>query len=83
MLLAEPGAEVSVVAGYPASGPIDPVGAGDSASAGIATAVAAGLPKAAAAAFGNLVASITVQQIGTTGTATPAQLRARSRERNP
>ena len=80
MLLAEPGAEVSVVVGYAVNGPIDPVGAGDSASAGIATAVAAGLPFAAAAAFGNLVASITVQQIGTTGTATPAQLRARSRE---
>jgi hypothetical protein len=30
-----------------------------------------------AAAFGNLVASITVQQLGTTGTATPAQVRMR------
>src|SRR5262245_56413608 len=78
MLVAEPEADVVVVApAYPVSGPVDPVGAGDSASAGIATAVAAGLPFAAAAAFGNLVASITVQQIGTTGTATPAQVRAR------
>jgi sugar/nucleoside kinase (ribokinase family) len=32
---------------------------------------------AQAAAFGNLVASITVQQIGTTGTATPQQVRDR------
>jgi rfaE bifunctional protein kinase chain/domain len=75
MLVAEPAAEVVVVPAFAVSGPIDPVGAGDSASAGIATAVAAGLPFAAAAAFGNLVASITVRQIGTTGTATPEQLR--------
>jgi hypothetical protein len=34
----------------------------------------------AAAAFGNLVASITIRQLGTTGTATPAQVRHRWRE---
>ena len=34
------------------------------------------------AAFGNLVASITIQQIGTTGTATPEQVRQRWREVN-
>ena len=33
-----------------------------------------------AASFGNLVASITVQQLGTTGTATPDQVRARWQE---
>jgi hypothetical protein len=33
-----------------------------------------------AAAFGNLIASITIQQIGVTGTATPAQVLARWRE---
>ena len=54
--------------------------AGDSTSAGITCAVAAGAPLEAAAAFGNLVASITVQQLGTTGTATPAQARARWRQ---
>src|SRR5262245_22756157 len=80
MLVAKPGADVAVVPAYPVRGPIDPVGAGDSASAGIATAVAAGLSFAAAAAFGNLVASITVQQLGTTGTATPAQVRVRWHE---
>ena len=31
-------------------------------------------------AFGNLVASITIQQIGTTGTAAPQQVRQRWRE---
>ena len=56
------------------------VGAGDSASAGIVTACIAGADARQAAAFGNLVASITVQQIGRTGTATPDQVRARHAE---
>ena len=65
------------VAGYPVAGPTDPVGAGDSTSAGIVCARAAGATPEQAAAFGCLVASITVQQIGTTGTATPEQVRQR------
>lgn len=77
ILLAEPGADVTTIPGYPVAGPIDPVGAGDSTSAGISCAVAAGATSAEAAAFGNLVASITVQQFGTTGTATPHQVRQR------
>jgi rfaE bifunctional protein kinase chain/domain len=70
-------AQVSRVPAYPVHGPIDIVGAGDSTSAGIACAVAAGASLAEAAAFGNLVASITIQQIGTTGTASPEQVRQR------
>jgi bifunctional ADP-heptose synthase (sugar kinase/adenylyltransferase) len=62
---------------YPVAGPIDVCGAGDSCSAGIACGMLAGGSPEQAAAFGNLVASITVTQIGTTGTATPAQVRAR------
>ena len=62
------------------SGPIDICGAGDSCSAGIASAMVSGLTHEQAAAFGNLVASITIQQIGVTGTATPEQVRARWRE---
>ncbi|MEO2089583.1 MAG: PfkB family carbohydrate kinase [Gemmataceae bacterium] len=65
---------------YPVTGPIDICGAGDSCSAGIACAMTAGATPEQAAAFGNLVASITVQQIGVTGTATPEQVRARWRE---
>jgi rfaE bifunctional protein kinase chain/domain len=65
---------------YPVAGPTDIVGAGDSTSAGIACALAAGATQIEAAAFGNLVASITIQQIGTTGTASPEQLRQRARE---
>ena len=65
---------------YPVSGSIDICGAGDSCSAGIASAMVSGVTHEQAAAFGNLVASITIQQIGVTGTATPDQVRARWRE---
>ena len=75
-----PGQRGTLVAAYPVRGPIDVVGAGDSTSAGIACALGAGRPPEEAAAFGNLVASITIQQIGTTGTATPAQVRRRWRQ---
>ena len=67
---------------YPVSGPIDICGAGDSCSAGIASAMVSGATHEQAAAFGNLVASITIQQIGVTGTATPDQVRSRWREVN-
>jgi bifunctional ADP-heptose synthase (sugar kinase/adenylyltransferase) len=81
ILLALPGQDaLEEVPAYPVQGPIDPVGAGDSTSAGIICALAAGLSHAPSAAFGNLVASITVQQIGTTGSATPQQVRQRLRE---
>ena len=65
------------VPGYPVKGPIDIVGAGDSATAGIVASLLAGASPVEAAAIGNLVASVTVQQLGTTGTANPAQLLAR------
>jgi bifunctional ADP-heptose synthase (sugar kinase/adenylyltransferase) len=68
------------VPAYRVTGPIDTVGAGDSCSAGIACGMVAGLTPEQAAAFGNLVASITIQQIGTTGTASPDQVRRRWRE---
>jgi len=84
MLLASPqGGEDSApsrIAAYPVAGPIDIVGAGDSTSAAIACAMAGGASVEAAAAFGNLVASITIQQLGTTGTATPEQVRQRWRQ---
>ena len=65
---------------YPVSGRIDIVGAGDSCSAGITCAMVSGATPEQAAAFGNLVASITIQQIGVTGTASPEQVRQRWRE---
>ncbi len=61
----------------PAAGPVDIVGAGDSTMAGIVTAHCAGLPLPECALFGNLVASVTVTKLGTTGTASPAELQER------
>ena len=68
---------VERVAAFKVTGPMDIVGAGDSTSAAIACALAAGTSLAEAAAFGNLVASITIKQLGTTGTASPEQVRKR------
>jgi len=73
-------ASVRQVPAYHVKGPIDIVGAGDSTSAGLACALAGGVSLEEAAAFGNLVASITIQQLGTTGTASPEQVRRRWRE---
>jgi sugar/nucleoside kinase (ribokinase family) len=61
-------------------GEIDIVGAGDSATAGIVAALSAGATMEEAGILGNIVASITVQQIGTTGTATREQVRERFAE---
>ncbi len=77
ILLARPEGEPVLVPGYAVTGPTDPVGAGDSTSAAILCALAAGEALETAAAFGNLVASITVAKLGTTGTATPAEVRQR------
>jgi len=60
--------------------PIDIVGAGDSVMAGIALALCSGASPVEAAIIGNVVASITVQQIGVTGTATRSQVLQRFRE---
>jgi sugar/nucleoside kinase (ribokinase family) len=65
------------------SGPIDIVGAGDSAMAAIATSLCAGATPVEAATLANLVASITIQQLGTTGTATRVQVLERYREGKP
>ncbi len=64
----------------PVVGPIDVVGAGDSAMAGLVAALCVGGALDEAALVGNLVASITVQQLGVTGTATRAQVLARFAE---
>jgi rfaE bifunctional protein kinase chain/domain len=76
----EEGEPLVHVPGFAVSGPIDIVGAGDSASAGISCAIAAGARLEEAATFANLVASITIQQIGITGTASPEQVRQRWRD---
>ncbi len=58
----------------PVSGPIDIVGAGDSASAGIASALCAGATLEEAAEVGTLVASVTIRKLGTTGTASQEEV---------
>ena len=73
MLIAE-GSDVWRAHGFPVATPTDPVGAGDSASAALVAATASGATLTEAAVIANLVGSITVQQIGTTGTASPGQL---------
>jgi bifunctional ADP-heptose synthase (sugar kinase/adenylyltransferase) len=66
--------ELTLVPGVRVSGPIDPTGAGDSMTAGSVLALAAGATLPEAALVGNLVASLTIEQLATTGTATPEQL---------
>jgi sugar/nucleoside kinase (ribokinase family) len=56
------------------TGPVDPTGAGDSFTAGAVLALAAGANLQEAALVGNLVASVTVRQLATTGTARPEEL---------
>ena len=82
MLVADPDGPLHHVAGFPPpSGvPVDPVGAGDSITAALASCLAAGASPVEAALVANLAGSVTVQQIGTTGTASPAQVCRRWRE---
>jgi rfaE bifunctional protein kinase chain/domain len=62
------------VLGLQIIGRIDTVGAGDSAMAGIAAALAAGWDGREAAMLGNLVAGVTVQKLFTTGTASREEI---------
>jgi rfaE bifunctional protein kinase chain/domain len=62
------------VPAVPVHGPIDIVGAGDAAMAGIVAALCASSTLQEAALIGNLAASVTLHQIGTTGAATRVQI---------
>jgi len=73
-LLVADGRTVEHIPAVRVSGPTDPVGAGDSTSAALAASLAAGASLAEAAVIACLTASLTVQQLGTTGTARPAQI---------
>ncbi len=64
----------ALVRGVKVEEPTDPTGAGDSATAGAVLALCARAGLEEAALVANLVASITVQQLATTGTAKPEQL---------
>jgi sugar/nucleoside kinase (ribokinase family) len=56
------------------TGPIDIVGAGDATMAGIVMALCSAATVPEAAEIGCLAAGVTIQQIGTTGTASRAQI---------
>lgn len=65
-----------LIPAIPVEGPIDIVGAGDSVNATVGAALCAGATLEEAGFLGNLVASVVIQQIGVTGTASPAQVLA-------
>lgn len=64
-----------LVPGIHLQGLLDPTGAGDTATAGMVLASAAGATSVETALFGNLVAAATIKQIGTAGIAGKDQLR--------
>jgi len=67
------------VPAVPVEGPIDPVGAGDSVTAGLLASLCTGASLVEAATLANLVAAVTIRQLGTTGTASPDQVLAQFR----
>jgi len=82
MLVAWPDGRSRHIDGFAVSGPIDIVGAGDAATSGLVATLLAGGSEVEAATVGNLAASITVQQIGTTGVATRQQILQRLTDAN-
>lgn len=71
---AAPGESPQHIAALPCRGPIDIVGAGDSVTANLATAYAAGARLDEALELANAAASVVIHQLGTTGTASIDQL---------
>jgi sugar/nucleoside kinase (ribokinase family) len=74
MLGASPDGEVACFPALPVRGEIDIVGAGDSVTANLATALAAGASLPEALEMANAAASVVIHQLGTTGTATIGQI---------
>ncbi len=72
---ASPDGHSEHVPALPVRGEIDIVGAGDSVSANLLAALAAGATLREAMELANLAASIVVHQLGTTGSASVARLR--------
>lgn len=77
MIGALPGGVVENVPALPVRGPIDIVGAGDSVTANLTAALSAGATLREAMKLAMAAASVVVHQLGTTGTATPAQIAER------
>ena len=67
----------TIVPAAPVRPPLDPVGAGDTFVAALATGLACGASPVEAAALANLAAAVIVEKVGETGTATPDEILAR------
>lgn len=74
-ILAADGSSVHEARGIQVLGAVDTVGAGDTALAAIAAALASNQTVATAAELANLAASVVVTKLHTTGTVTPGELR--------
>jgi len=72
MVIDETGPQL--VPAFAVNGEIDIVGAGDTTISAITAALCAGANLMEAAFIGNLAASVTIQKIGTTGTASPEEI---------
>jgi bifunctional ADP-heptose synthase (sugar kinase/adenylyltransferase) len=73
---APPRAEPSHVAALPVRGEIDIVGAGDAVTANLVAALAAGATVKESCEIAMVAASIVIHQLGTTGTASAAEIEA-------
>jgi rfaE bifunctional protein kinase chain/domain len=71
---ADPSGAIEHVPALPVRGPIDIVGAGDAVTANLAAALAAGATLREAIELACVASSIVIHQLGTTGTASVAQL---------
>jgi len=88
LLGADPCGEVVHRKSFPLRGEIDIVGAGDSVTANLTAALAAGASLAESIEIANAAASVVIHQLGTTGTASVAQISAllennKEEENNP
>jgi rfaE bifunctional protein kinase chain/domain len=81
-LYAESGTVTHIPAGM-VHPPIDICGAGDTFLSAFSCALAAGAEPCEAASFANLAAGVTIRKIGTTGTASPDEIRMRLRDLLP
>ena len=80
LLGAEPEGRLFHFEALPRRGEIDIVGAGDSVTANLTTALAAGATLAESLQLANVAASIVIHQLGTTGAATVAEIEQVLRE---
>jgi rfaE bifunctional protein kinase chain/domain len=81
LLGANPAGQIEHVPALPLRGPIDVVGAGDAVSANLTVALACGASLREALELANAAASVVIHKLGTTGTASVAELFLTMKER--